>query len=213
MMGRTTRDIEALFMEAYRLYKEEQGKETKIYSLEDAWRWNLASSRPPRPLESVVLEGNLAQDIIGDVQRFFKSENWYRACGIPFRRGYLLYGPPGCGQLRRCRYVFTPFLLYAGKTSFIQVVAGQLGLNICVLNLSNRSLDDNDLNSRLIDAPPKSIILLEDVDAVFVGRTAAGASSVTNNSWKARPSRVNFIFCLCTKSQKVQRPRSHFPVC
>ena len=38
--------------------------------------------------------------------------------GIPYRRGYLLHGPPG-----------------SGKTSFITALAGELGFDICVLNL------------------------------------------------------------------------------
>lgn len=94
-----------------------------------------------------------AKEIIEDAQNFFNSEDWYRNRGIPYRRGYLFFGPPGCG-----------------KTSFCQVLAAQLKLHICVLTLSSKSLDDQSLNQRLHDAPGNAIILLEDVDAVFVER-------------------------------------------
>lgn len=74
--------------------------------------------------------------------------------GIPYRRGYLLHGPPG-----------------SGKTSFIQALAGRLSYNICVLNLSQRGLMDDKLTHLLMNTPERSIILLEDVDAAFNKRT------------------------------------------
>jgi len=70
--------------------------------------------------------------------------------GIPFRRGYLLYGPPG-----------------SGKTSFTEAVAGAMKLSICYLNLSGNKLDDDSLNRLLNNTPEASIILLEDIDAIF----------------------------------------------
>ena len=73
--------------------------------------------------------------------------------GIPYRRGYLLHGPPGCG-----------------KTSFSLVLASELNLNICILNLSQEGLSDNGLAETLRSAPSNAIILLEDVDAVFIER-------------------------------------------
>lgn len=68
-----------------------------------------------------------------------------------------------------------------GKTSFTLALAAKMRLNICVLTLSNNTLDDNKLNSRLNDAPANSIILLEDVDSVFIDRNVAKdhASRVT----------------------------------
>ncbi len=49
-------------------------------------------------------------------------------------------------------------------------LAGELEYSICVLNLSDRSLDDDRLNYLLNIAPQQTIILLEDVDAAFVNR-------------------------------------------
>jgi len=87
------------------------------------------------------------------MKRFETSVDWYKDKGVPYRRGYLLYGPPG-----------------TGKTSFTLAVAGALNMSICYLNLGARNLDDDSLNRCLNNAPARSIILLEDIDAVFVQR-------------------------------------------
>lgn len=61
----------------------------------------------------------------------------YAERGIPYRRGYLLYGPPG-----------------TGKSSFISALAGHIGYSICMLSLSERTLDDDRLNFLLNNTPP-----------------------------------------------------------
>ena len=109
--------------------------------------------RQRRPISSVVLDTGKSETILTDVKDFLNSQEWYRVRGIPYRRGYLLHGPPGCG-----------------KTSFITALAGELEYSICVLNLSDRSMSDDRLQHRLADAPENSIILLEDIDAAFVSR-------------------------------------------
>jgi len=109
--------------------------------------------RQRRPLASVVLDAGVGEAVVKDVREFMTSESWYRERGIPYRRGYLLHGPPGCG-----------------KTSFIAALAGELEYSICVLNLSDRTMGDDRLAHRLADAPENSIILLEDIDAAFVSR-------------------------------------------
>lgn len=75
--------------------------------------------------------------------------------GVPYRRGYLLFGPPG-----------------TGKTSFVQAISGALRLNLCYLNLSSGDITDDMLNRLLSEAPERSIILLEDVDAMFQDRSS-----------------------------------------
>merc|ERR550519_40531 len=110
-------------------------------------------SKQPRSSESVILDQDLSSELLKDGKNFLDSSDWYKETGIPYRRGYLLHGPPGCG-----------------KTSFAQVFAGALGMDICTLNLTEKGLHDEELARRMQRAPNRSIMLLEDVDAIFVER-------------------------------------------
>lgn len=109
--------------------------------------------RKRRPLKSVVLDEGVSDRILKDCREFIHNPQWYSDRGIPYRRGYLLYGPPGCG-----------------KSSFITALAGEIEYGICLLNLSERGLTDDRLNHLMNVAPQQSIILLEDIDAAFVSR-------------------------------------------
>jgi SpoVK/Ycf46/Vps4 family AAA+-type ATPase len=48
--------------------------------------------------DDVVLPQGLAEDIRANVSGFFQSRERYRELGIPYRRGFLFTGPPGCGK-------------------------------------------------------------------------------------------------------------------
>ncbi|KAK7864167.1 hypothetical protein R5R35_004083 [Gryllus longicercus] len=132
--------------------KEHEGKTIMYMAMGSEWR-PFGHPRRRRPISSVVLDVGVSERIVADVKEFIGNASWYRERGIPYRRGYLLYGPPGCG-----------------KSSFITALAGELEFSICVLNLSERGLTDDRLNHLLSVAPEQSIILLEDVDAAFVSR-------------------------------------------
>ncbi|XP_068628635.1 mitochondrial chaperone BCS1 isoform X1 [Battus philenor] len=132
--------------------KQHEGMTVMYTAMGSEWR-PFGHPRRRRPLSSVILRGGLGEKILTDCLDFIDNPQWYTERGIPYRRGYLLYGPPGCG-----------------KSSFIMALAGELEYNICVLNLSERGLTDDRLNHLLSVAPQQSIILLEDIDAAFVSR-------------------------------------------
>ncbi|XP_005103770.1 mitochondrial chaperone BCS1 [Aplysia californica] len=135
--------------------------QTVMYSaVGPEWR-PMGYPRRKRPLNSVVLDCGISEKIRDDIQEFINNPKWYMDRGIPYRRGYLLYGPPGCG-----------------KSSYIMALAGAIDYSICVLNLSDKAMSDDRLSYLLTNAPEQSIILLEDVDAAFVSRDLSSENPV-----------------------------------
>lgn len=129
--------------------KANEGKTVIYTSWGPEWR-PFGQPKMKRMIGSVILDKGIRENIIKDVKSFLKSGRWYFDRGIPYRRGYLLYGPPG-----------------SGKTSFIQALAGELDYNICILNLSEANLTDDRLNHLMNHIPQRSLLLLEDIDAAF----------------------------------------------
>ncbi|KAF9128921.1 hypothetical protein BG015_004271 [Linnemannia schmuckeri] len=145
-------------------YKKKAGK-TTIYSTQpfDNY-WSNSETRAPRAFHSVILAKGLKEELLSDITMFRKSARWYHDRGIPYRRGYLLHGPPG-----------------TGKTSFIVALAGHLRMNVCIVNLGISGFNDKQLNQLLNSAPRNSILLMEDVDAALIKRKAGKDQEGENN--------------------------------
>lgn len=150
--------FEDLFLEAHQLAQRSVEGKTIVYTARTASWEQFGEPRRKRPLESVILDKGVKERIVLDLKDFLRSERWYYDRGIPYRRGYLLHGPPG-----------------SGKSSFIQALAGDLDYNIAILNLSERGLTDDRLNFLLTIIPKRTLVLLEDVDAAFANRTQSQA--------------------------------------
>merc|ERR1719478_1026142 len=82
--------------------------------------------------------------------------------GIPYKRSYLFYGAPG-----------------AGKTSLLTAIAGKYNRNLCILQPTDPRFTDDDLAEAIREAPAKSIIVLEDVDALFDKNREAKTTKMT----------------------------------
>lgn len=85
--------------------KKQEGKTVLYTSYGPEWR-PFGMPRKRRMLDSVILDKGIKDRIVNDVKAFIGNGKWYNERGIPYRRGYLLYGPPG-----------------SGKSSFIQALA------------------------------------------------------------------------------------------
>lgn len=124
--------------------------------------WRTLTNIQPRPIESVFLPDGQLERIIHDLQDFLGRERWYTERGIPWRRSHMYEGPPG-----------------TGKSSAVSALAGHLRLNLYICAVGDKNMTDERLLSSVQDMRTRSILLLEDVDAVVAGREVAGDSGVT----------------------------------
>nr|CCC49691.1 putative ATP-dependent chaperone, fragment [Trypanosoma vivax Y486] len=141
-------------------------------------RWVRQEPRRRRPLHSVVLSGNTSEMLLNDAKLFLSSSRYYEDLGVPYRRGYLLHGPPGCG-----------------KSSVVMALAGELRLSICPLSLSSRGLGDDALVQLLNSAPLRSVVLLEDIDRAFSNDSQITMSGLLNalDGVAAQEGRIVFM--------------------
>jgi chaperone BCS1 len=117
--------------------------------------WDGCAMKWPRPLSSVITRAGIAEAILRDAREFLDTREWYLRRGIPWRRGYLLMGPPG-----------------TGKTSLVFALASELRMSIYSISLGVM-MDDGNLLSMFAGVPERSVVLIEDVDAFDLARSRA----------------------------------------
>lgn len=128
--------------------------------------WVERSRAYPRTLASVCLDQEIKSHLVDDITTYLApdSEKFYAERGIPFRRGYLLHGKPGCG-----------------KTSFAMAVAGQFNLSVYTVSLLDNKLTDGRLIQLFQSLQKGMLLLLEDIDCAGLGREVKEDSQKTED--------------------------------
>lgn len=142
-LGRTQKIISELLAEARESWWVTVQSKTNIYEwAHGSW---IHSAVAPRLLKTVYLPDE-GLDILEDIKSFFSKQTWYQHRGIPFRRGYLLHGPPG-----------------GGKSVTAAALADELKLPLMAVNLG-AVYSDNELGDMFRKLRERCILLLEDID-------------------------------------------------
>ncbi|KAI8340863.1 P-loop containing nucleoside triphosphate hydrolase protein [Chlamydoabsidia padenii] len=133
--------------------------------------WIQVGTKAMRSFDSVFLKSGQKETLLKDIQLFRQREKWYAKLGLPYRRGYLLRGPPG-----------------TGKTSLVQSIASKLNMNVAILSINNQ-MDDELYQYLLRTMPYNSILLIEDIDhcAGFKNKSGKGASEGSSNDVPGQP--------------------------
>jgi chaperone BCS1 len=146
------------FIETCREYADRQTQYFVIIYARDRYglAWKPKARRPLRLLETVHFDKGMKQDLLTDIRNYLdpKTQMLYQSRSMPYRRGYLFYGPPG-----------------TGKTSLSVAIAGEFGLDLYEVKIPS-VLTDADLEQMFQELPPRCVVLLEDIDAVWVERSS-----------------------------------------
>ncbi len=113
--------------------------------------------------DDLVLDPTAASLLRDDFEAFWERESWFRSKKIPFRRGYLLHGPPG-----------------NGKSTAVRAMLCSRGLSAFTMRLFDERTSDSDLDD-LFDAAQTerpAMVLLEDLDRAFP-RTGESTTNVS----------------------------------
>lgn len=138
-------------MEAKEAFEYKQSNEI-ICKIMKNGGWTYLSRLPKRSLDTIVLADDMKQSVTQDVEAFLSNEALYNKYGIPYKRNYLFSGSPG-----------------TGKTSFIFALASHFNLNVGILNMGHQ-VDDYVFMKAINDMDDNMILVLEDIDALFVER-------------------------------------------
>jgi chaperone BCS1 len=133
--------------------------------------WRRLPTYQPRKLATVDVPREDESRITEAIREFMNSRTLYAERGIPYHLNFLFEGLPG-----------------TGKTSLASAICGHFGLNLHILNIAGPGMNDDRLVELMLSLPRKSMLLLEDVDAVVPERRTKPKPVAIQDSGGATPT-------------------------
>jgi len=154
-LGRSTEPIKRL-IQTCQEYADRQTEFFVIIYARDRYgmTWQPKARKPIRRVETVHFDDGVKQALLADIRKYLdpNTKRLYQSRSMPYRRGYLFFGPPG-----------------TGKSSLSCALAGEFGLDLYEVKIPCVATDQ-DLEQMFQEIPPQCIVLLEDVDAIWTDR-------------------------------------------
>lgn len=130
----------------YSNFLKNKSWEPKLYHNKNG-SWSHKPMKSKRRIETIILPRDIKKKIMDDLTFFINKKDWFNNIGLPYTRGYLLYGKPGCG-----------------KTSLIKGIS-----NYCKRNIHYLILNDIKSDVELYDLLAgidyaNTILVIEDID-------------------------------------------------
>ncbi|KAL6623687.1 hypothetical protein ACP70R_033566 [Stipagrostis hirtigluma subsp. patula] len=108
--------------------------------------WSHVKLEHPSTFATLAMDPARKQEIVNDLEMFRDGKDYYAMVGKAWKRGYLLFGPPG-----------------TGKSTMIAAMANFLGYDVYDLELTAVK-SNTELRKLFIETTGKSIIVVEDID-------------------------------------------------
>ncbi|KAF8749742.1 hypothetical protein HU200_012541 [Digitaria exilis] len=132
-----------------------KNRQLRLYSNSAGWNtrgtdvmtcWSHVVFKHPATFDTLAMDPKVKEAIMDDLRAFKEGKDYYAKVGKAWKRGYLLFGPPG-----------------TGKSTMIAAMANFLEYDVYDLELT--AVESNSvLRSLFIETTGKSIIVIEDID-------------------------------------------------
>ena len=135
----------------------EEGAILKIFFNKWEECWSLHSSyeyQETSSEENLFLQEGVMNNIISGIDKFIKNKERYERFNIKHKLTYLLEGKPGMG-----------------KTTLTRIIANHYKRDLYVLSLAKKGLTDTNVIELIRKIPQNVIVLIEDLDSFFRGKT------------------------------------------
>lgn len=149
-LSRDRKMILNILDEARSSYEKNKSKRVDYYRWDTYTDW-IGTTVRGRSITSLFHPPDMIADLFADVRTFLESKRMYEDLGIPYRRGYLLAGPPG-----------------TGKSSLLLAVASHFELPVYSVPLRGAEISGEKVAALLAGCRKPSLIALEDVDCLNV---------------------------------------------
>lgn len=104
--------------------------------------------------------------VLGEIERFWEREEVFREFNLPYKRGILMYGPPG-----------------SGKTSALQLIARDVVTRGGIVLLWETDLFTQAYRQlRLVQPEVPLVVLMEDLDAILEGRNESNVLNLLDGA-------------------------------
>jgi hypothetical protein len=139
--------------------------------------WNSHPIQTIKSFDNVFLEPTIKHQVVNLLDTFVTAEAEYRRLGIPYKKGMIFHGPPGCG-----------------KTACIYALTHYLQRNIYFIRFDELKTGQ-ELKRAIIDIPKRSVIVIEDIDVYHSTHKRStgdnGDKSIRKTKHKHRRTRVD----------------------
>jgi SpoVK/Ycf46/Vps4 family AAA+-type ATPase len=119
----------------------------------------------PRTDDIIRFPNAPIDEVVSEIERFWSREAKFKQYGLPFKRGILLWGPPG-----------------SGKSCTLQMVAREmvkLGGYVVQFNSVEHFVTGYRM-LRSVQPESKLVVLMEDLEEIMKGKSSSGESRILN---------------------------------
>lgn len=131
-------------------------------------QWKAEDLVPVTPDQSAFHGYAFPESIMSSMQEmrlWIENEKWFRSKSVPWRRGWLLHGPPGCG-----------------KSTLVRAMAMHFDLPVFSIDISTHDNETFVSAWAEVSSSAPCVALIEDVDAVFNGRKNIAATNKSRDN-------------------------------